>query len=156
MKTTKYVFQILTILFLGCSQANNSNKLDSDDYSTIEKRIEVLKTEINAPTDFQDADFLLFNTNGFTNSWTTLPGASSWDYKYAIKVDSNDIEKWTDKMIEMPITTIDFSWTKEIIKKRKENWTLNSLPKLFIGDNDHVYLILYRDEGIIFKRIIQN
>ena len=86
MKKVKILIGLLILGLYSCSEISNSNKLDSDNYKTKEERVEVLKKEIESFSEFGNAEFELFNVNGFSNSRTTLPGASSWDYKFAIKV----------------------------------------------------------------------
>ena len=83
-----------------------------------------------------------------------VPGASSLDYKFAIKVNTSDIDSWIAGMIKVELKDHDNNWTKEIIEKRKENWKTQSQPEYYTRKEDSVTLILFRDQGIIFKRVI--
>ncbi|NRA12803.1 MAG: hypothetical protein HRT57_12670 [Crocinitomicaceae bacterium] len=76
----KKINLILGILIFVLSSCSDSSRLDSDNYETKEERVEVLKKEIKSFSEFENAEFKLFNVNGFSNSRTTVPGASSWDY----------------------------------------------------------------------------
>jgi len=151
---------IITFILLGlssCFESNNSNLLDSDQFDTKEERIEQLKNEIKSKSDFDNAEFELFNVNGFSNSRSaSIPGASSWDYKCAIKVKSSDIDKWTEGMIKTEPTDYDISWTKEIVEKRVSEWITNSQPEFYTRDESKVMMIVFRTEGIIYKRMITN
>ena len=151
----KYIYIIITIgLFASCASSNsNSTKLDSDDYENTTERIEILKREIKAPSDFQDAEFKLFNVNGFHNQRTSVPGASSLDYKFAVRIDTIDISKWTIGMQAVVLTNYDDNWTKEITKDRKQNWKTYSKPQYFIRNGEDVTMLVYKNEGVIFKRV---
>jgi hypothetical protein len=149
----KYFYIILTIGFLTSCSDSNTSKLDSDDYENKMERIEKLKMEIKPFSDFQDAEFELFNVNGFQNQRTSVPGASSWDYKFVIKVDTVNISKWTTGMTEVDLTEYNDSWTKEIIKDRKQNWQTFSNPQYFKRNGENVTMLVFKNEGIIYKRV---
>lgn len=151
MKKCLYV-TIAIFLFVACSET--SNKLDSDDCNSKEERIEKLKVEIKSYSDFQDAEFELFNVNGFHNDRSGIPGASSSDYKFVIKIDSSDFSKWTAEMTEVQLTGYNNSWTHEIIKNRKQNWRIKSKPQYFKREGVNTIVIAFKNEGILFKRII--
>lgn len=84
MRETLSIFSLVILMLIGCSKASELKELDSDDFKTKEKRVDVLKKEIKYPSDFEDAEFELFNVNGFSNTRTGIPGASSWDYKFVL------------------------------------------------------------------------
>ena len=59
-----------------------------------------LKNHITVYSDFSDAEYEILNVNGnFTNERLTIPGASSWDYQFVIKVEKENIEKWISGMV---------------------------------------------------------
>ncbi|MBI3235206.1 MAG: hypothetical protein HYZ42_14425 [Bacteroidetes bacterium] len=149
----KYFYIIITIGFLTSCSDSNSSKLDSDDYENKMERIEKLKMEIKPFSDFQDAEFELFNVNGFHNQRTSVPGASSLDYKFVIKIDTVNLSKWTTGMTEVELTDYDDSWTKEIIKSRKQNWQTFSKPQYFKRNGEDVTMLVFKNEGIIYKRV---
>jgi len=151
----RYLYIIITIgLFTSCTSSNsNSTKLDSDDFDNIVDRIDKFEIEIKPPSDFQDAEFELFNVNGFHNQRTWVPGSSSWDYKFVVRIDTIDISKWTIGMKEVEITHYDDSWTKEITKGRKQNWRTISKPQYFIRSGEDVTMLVFKSEGIIYKRV---
>ncbi|MBU2926702.1 hypothetical protein [Winogradskyella psychrotolerans] len=157
MKKLTLITSLIYLGFCSCSDFHNSNLLDSDNYNTREKRIECLKYEIKAKSDFENAEFELFNVNGFTNSRpTSIPGASSWDYKFVIRVKSSDINKWTEGMQKTQPTNYDISWTKAIVEKRASDWQTTSQPEFFKRKTANVMVIVFRNEGIIYKRVIAN
>lgn len=149
----KYLYIIIAIGFLTSCRDSNSSKLDSDDYENKLERIEKLKMEIKPFSDFQDTEFELFNVNGFHNQRTSFPGASSLDYKFVIKMDTVNISKWTTGMTEVELTDYDDSWTKDIIKGRKQNWQTFSKPQYFKRNGEDVTVLVFKNEGIIFKRV---
>ncbi|WP_299314400.1 hypothetical protein [uncultured Aquimarina sp.] len=152
---------LLLLVILGLSSCFNSsnsksnlNKLNSDNYDSKVERVAILKNEIKYFSDFENAEFELFNVNGFSNSRTTIPGASSWDYKFIVKVDPSDIDKWTNGMMRMKPEYHDDQWMKDIIEKRKIDWKTASDPEIYTRNGDNVVMVVYRLEGIIFKRVI--
>jgi len=135
---------------------NDSMFFDSDDYWTKEKRIKILKTEIKWPSDFYDAEFELFNINGFSSGFLNQPGPSSVDYKFAIKVNKSDLDKWIKGMVKLEDQDYDASWIDKIIEKRKESWVCESSFEVFVQRNTNVTVLICRNEGFVFKRIITN
>ncbi len=150
----KFIYIITTITFLTSCNHTNTSKLDSDDFNNKVERIEKLKLEIKPFSDFLDAEFELFNVNGFHNQRTSVPGASSLDYKFVVKIDTVNISKWTTGMTEIELTSYDDSWTKEIIKGRKQNWSTLSKPLYFRRNGENVTMLVFKNEGIIYKRVI--
>jgi hypothetical protein len=153
MKRLYYIF--ITIGLSGsCSSSDTKfTKLDSDEYESRVDRIEILRKEVKYFSDFHDAEFELFNVNGFRNQRTSTPGLSSWDYKFVVKIDTINISKWTNGMKAAKSTDFDDNWTKEITRKRKQNWETISEPQYFIRDGENVTMLVYLKEGIIFKRV---
>ena len=154
LRKSSLLIVIAVFLFISCSGTSKQNELDSDHFQTKQERIHALKQEIKYPSDFEDAAFELFNANGFSNTRTTVPGASSWDYKLVIKTAPANVGKWTQGMELGIFKEEGREWMKEIIKKSKNNWQTHSQPELYIRPNQHVEVIIFRTEGIIYKRII--
>lgn len=156
VKLEKCFFMFLLLINLlptGCS-SNHTSKLDSDNYSTATARVKALKNEIIAPSDFTDAAFELYNVNGFSNSRFSVPGASSWDYRFAVKIAQADIVKWTQEMTRMTELNIDLEWTRQITRLENTKWHTQSQPEYFQKPEEDVFLIVYRNESIVFKRVI--
>lgn len=150
----KIILGIIILVFYSCSGTHNSSRLDSSDYSTKEKRIKVLKKEIKSFSEFENAEFELFNVNGFSNNRNILIGASSFDYKYAIKVKPSKIDKWIDGMILVDSVNYNKNWLKKLIQKREDDWKTLSKPEVYIRKEEEVIMIVYRTEGKIFKRVV--
>lgn len=152
-KLTKFA----VILILGLDSCSETMRLDSDQFNTIEARIEILKEEVHFFSDVQDAEFELFNVNGFKSQGQPLiPGPSSLDYKFAVKVDTADVNGWTAGMVKFDPENYDDSWTREIIRERSVNWNTTGEPIYFKREAEDVKLVLFQEDGIIFKRIISN
>jgi hypothetical protein len=151
----KYLHIIIAfVLFTSCkTNDTNSNKLDSDDFERKIDRIEKLSMEIKPFSEFIDAEFELFNVNGFHNQRTSVPGASSLEYKFVVRIDTINISKWTTGMQEFELRDYDDSWTKEITKHRKQNWGTYSTPQYFKRHGEDVTMLVFMNEGIIFKRV---
>jgi hypothetical protein len=154
MKELKILIGLLILTLGSCSETANSNKLDSDNYNTKDERIEILKKEIKSFSEIENAEFELFNVNGFSNSRTTVPGASSWDYKFAIRINPLDVDKWTNGMISIDSVDYNDSWMEMIIKVRAEDWRTESEPEIYTRKGDNVMMFVYRNEGILFKSVV--
>lgn len=149
---------ICIILLTGCNEGDidSETRMNSRNIQNDLERIKLLKKEIIAPTEFSDAEFDLFNVNGFSSSKPMVPGASNWDYKFAIRSNTADLLPWTNGMFRFNKEDYDDSWTRNLIKHRAENWRTDSEPEFYLRKGSNVTLIWYRKEGIIFKRAIAN
>jgi len=151
----KFFYITFLLSLFSCSQRDSKpGKLDSDEFENKTERIEALEKEIKSFSEIIDTEFELFNANGFHGQRMTVPGASSWDYRFVIRIDKNNIFKWTEGFTSIEMPDGDQKWMDEIVKKRKENWIRKSIPEYFQRVEENVFLIVYREEGILFKRII--
>ncbi len=154
----KYFFLLILVLLVSCSKnstAVNSSSTEMNSSSIVdkEKRISALMSEINEPSEILDAEFLLFNVNGFTHSRASLPGASGWDYKFVVRIDSSNIDKWIDNRF-FRSNNFESEWADKLIKSRDVNWETDSEPEYYRTSDSLVFLIVYRKECIIYKRFI--
>ena len=157
MKSSKYIcFLALIIFCLGCfADANDPNRLDSDNFPTKTERIQKLGQQIKSFSKIKDAEFDLFNVNGFVDSRSpTIPGASSWNYKFAVKIEPADLPKWRSGFRSFTPDGYDDNWMKEITSARSENWIKTSIPKYYKRVDANVTMIIYEVEGFVFKQII--
>lgn len=149
-------FSLFFIIILISSCQPTTTQLDSDDFATPAARIAAIEQEIITQSPLQQAEFELFNVNGFAQAPTNLPGASSWNYKVALKVDTSSISKWTVGFSSVAQLKENLAWMDSITQQRKEQWVHTSSPEFFIRENTTVYMIVYRKEGFIFKSITAN
>lgn len=156
MRPSFFILLSILIGLSNCSEKHNSTRLNSKNYQSKKERIEILNKEIKAYSTFTNAEFELFNVNGFSNSRVTIPGASSWDYQFVVKVKTDDIDKWTEGMVKDIPKLHKGEWMENIIEQRKNEWPIHSTPEFYIRKGENVVVIVYRPEGIIFKRVIQN
>lgn len=152
-------YLLAIILFLAFTACNNSSvdntKLDSSNYKTKEERIDALKKEVVLSSEIEDAEFELFNVNGFHNDRTnSVPGSSSADYKFLVKVDTSNIIKWTDEMVASDSSKYDDLWVKQLMTESKGAWQTKTFPNIFVRPESNTTVLVYRKEGIICKRII--
>lgn len=155
MKTVLIKLLILSFIF-QCSKQNIERNIDSDNYKNKEERIAVLNKEMNAKSQILDAEFELFNSNGFKNDTSLLVGPTDVNYQIAVKIDTFNIRKWTDTYRKVDILNNALLWTEKIINNRKDFWKTSSKPEYYIGEKENSILIVHRIEGIIFKQIILN
>lgn len=155
MKIQVLLLISICMVFIACKgNRSTSTILNSYDFENTNDRIEQLSNEITVYSKIQDAEFELFNVNGFSNQRLSVPGASSWDYKIAVRINKSDIAKWTLGMADTTLSNYDDSWIKEITNYRKKNWQTKSLPKFYFRKGVDVRMLVYEPEGIIFKRVI--
>ena len=138
------------------SSDSNSTTLTSKDIADRSERINILKREVKVFSELKDAEFYLINANGFSNQRISVPGASSLNYQFVIKIDTNDISKWTEGMTETSSYSTDNYWMDKLLISRKENWNIHSTPKVFTRIGDSVIIFVYKDEGIIYKKLWSN
>lgn len=149
-----FFFLCLVTLFVRCSEKNASiNRMSSKCISSKELRVNKLSNEINLNSKIIDAEFNLFNVNGFSKSRVSLPGASSWDYQFVIKVEPRSVEKWLQGTIQVNKDEINLAWMMPLITHRIESWKPVSTPAYYTRDQNKVILIVYFEDGIIFKRV---
>ncbi len=152
LSVVKTITTVLIAFFIySCTGSNTT--INSQDYDDPVDRVEILKNKIVSSSDFTDAEFSLFNVNGFSDGRTTVPGASSWNYEFGIKVDTADIDNWTEGMSRGDSANYNLSWTIDVTGKRSTSWTTLSEPEIYQRGEEDVIVILYRNEGIVFKRI---
>jgi hypothetical protein len=148
---------IAVVVLASCNNRNtNPNILSSQAIAEKEERVAILKKEITSFSSFTDAEFFLVNANGFTTQRTTIPGASSFRYSFIIKIDTNYIKNWTAGMKEVPDTNIPASWLEELPNHEKSAWQVHSTPMVYMDSTENVVLAVYREEGLIFKKIAGN
>ena len=147
---------ILICLGIQSCNSNNSTTLTSRYIADRSERINILKREVKVFSELKDAEFYLVNANGFSNQRISVPGASSLNYQFVIKIDTNDISKWTEGMTELSKGDTNNSWMDKLLLSRKENWNVHSIPKVFTRIGDSVTMLIYKDEGIIYKKLWSN
>jgi hypothetical protein len=157
MKPSKHIYFLALIIFcLSCfADTNDPNILDSDNFPIQAERIQKLGQQIKSFSKIKDAEFELFNVNGFSNARSpTIPGASSWNYTFVVKIEPSDLPKWRNGFRSFTPDGYDDIWTKEIISARNENWITSSTPKYYKRVNSNVTMIIYEEEGLVFKRVV--
>jgi len=159
----KYSLFVLIAMLFACDsntpnrvEKTNISRLNSRDIEDQLERIKILTAEIKAFSELKDAEYDLFNVNGFSNSEISIPGASSWDYRFVVKVKSSDISKWKKGFIEVESIEKDTTWMEQLVIDRKNNWQKASKPQYFVREGAGVIMQIFEKEGIIFKRVVQN
>lgn len=150
----KYIFAIsLAILLLVSCNSDNYQYLDSVDFGNKEERIKELNKIVTYHTDVLDVEFELFNVNGFGDSRTLLPGTSSWNYYFLLKVNPEDLDTWKSAIQYPEDESVipNYEILDRLKNKRKGNWELYSNPILFSGRNTNSYMLIYEEEGLIFR-----
>ena len=144
------------------SACSENTLLDSDTYDTPEERVEVLGKVIQTFSPIKDAEFELFNVNGFNDSdGLSIAGASYSNFKFAVKVDTADIHKWRDGMIKFdPPQHYNKTWIKDIVKNAGENWQTTTAPTYYhrtnLPEGWSTTVVEFYAEGIVFKQVVMN
>lgn len=146
---------VLCFILASCANSHKNNTLTSVEIESTEDRIAILKREIVSKSEFQDAEFLLFNVNGFTNSRvTSIPGPSSWDYRFAIKVEPSEVKNWIADFTKIDAKEYTSDWINSLVIHRNQNWERKSAPEVYKREESNTFIIVYQKEGIVFKRIL--
>lgn len=157
----KFLFLIF-LLLTGCGNEKSRTIPSSPGIKTSreipnrEKRVAELSAEIKLFSPIQDAEYNLFNVNGFSNSRVLVPGASSWNYSFLIKIDTNDSDKWIEGMIQHAITESDTAWINDIPQNSPQEWARTSSAELYKRQESDVSVLLFRSEGILYKKVTQH
>lgn len=155
MKWLRYI-SLLSILFslYYCMQPDPGSTIYSGHYDNKAQRIEKLRSLVTLDSDVEDAEYKLYNLNGFESNSTRLPGASYSDYRLAVKLSRQALPRWTSGFNEIELEEPDHSWARDIILHDPERWATESQPRYYMSNDEKTMLIVYEKEGIVFKRII--
>lgn len=153
LKKLKFMMILVFLLFVSCS---NKTEIVSKNISDKNERIQKLIVEIKYFSGIRDAEFDLYNVNGFSDDFVMIPGSSSIDYKFVVKVNPKKVADWTT---DLEKTTGDIraeKWVNSLIETRKNNWQTTSKPIFYKRkDDDTIRVIVFEKEGIIFKHILK-
>ncbi len=150
-----YKITVLCFVLTSCVNSHKDNTRTSVEIERTEDRITTLKREIVSKSEFYDAEFLLFNVNGFANSKvTSIPGPSSWDYRFAIKVEPSEVKNWITDFTKIDTKEYTYDWTNDLVVHRNQNWERKSVPEVYKIEGSNVFIIVYKKEGILFKRVL--
>ena len=72
---------IFCLLLFNCKQ---ESRLSSKNYPNKNERIETLQKYVKFYSEVENAEFDLFNVNGFNDNSFSIPGASNWDLKFGL------------------------------------------------------------------------
>jgi len=145
----KYLFICSIAFLISCKSPSEMTSIEVDKAT---ERVEILEKEINSFSEIQDAEYDLFNVNGFSKGRIFVAGGSSFRYDYVIKIDTSELHKWTDDMIITAGDEYSVKRFEELVSIRKENWNVNSKPTYY-KSGDMGNMMVYKEEGIIFKSI---
>lgn len=145
---TRGVLTIISFLLAGCS----SGVLDikSSDYDTVQERIHILKKYTVMYSEIDDAIYSIYNVNG--RPAFTIPGPSHWDYRIAMKCRRSDLDRWVKGLEEGSKDAIRLDWGYDLVRGNS-SWKTVSSPKVYIRKGENTVVAVFRDEGIIFKRM---
>ncbi len=151
----KYIAELLVVLLAITNSCTQVTRLDSDQINSSSERIKILREQIHCFSEISDAEFEFFNVNGFNNQLSPIiPGASSADYKLALKVDSKNISKWTRGMEIVEAENDDYHWINQIVSHRAQQWDTHGKPIFYKSPGERTVVIAFPQSGILFKRII--
>lgn len=154
MNKVFFTFTLCFMALCSCSDEKIKDELYSINYGTKAERVAALKKEIPAYSDFENAEFQLYNSKGFTFNIHTFHMPEYRDYKYVVKVNPEDIDKWLTGLKKVGPSESFEEWPDQLIRIRKEEWQLQSAPEYYALENEIVYVLIYRKEGVIFKKSI--
>ncbi|SHJ06338.1 hypothetical protein [Pseudozobellia thermophila] len=149
-----FTVSVCCIMLCSCSDEEIKKELYSLNYGTKAERVATLKKEIEVHSDFENAEFLLYNSKGFTFHVNTFYLPEYRDYRYVIKLNPEDIDKWLKGFEKVNPSESFEEWPDKLIRIRRDEWPLQSTPEYYAMENEMVYMLVYRKEGVIFKKAI--
>ena len=154
MKILKAIVPLICFsLLVSCS---DNKTLKSDTIKNSTARIAILKKHIKPYSEIKDAEFYLFNSDGFDGGPTLGLGPADINYDFVVKVNPLEINKWKQNLIE---TTGGFEYErlKSLTEKRAQNWITSSKPKFYKDkDIETSLVIIFEEEGIVYEQINLN
>lgn len=150
-------FSFFILCFVCLFSCKNETRITSENISNKEERIKILQKHVKYFSEVEDAQFDLFNVNGFGNNFSLVPGSSNLDYKFVVKVKTEDIDKWRKDFLPVPHGSKNEEWIYPLKNSLKSDSTSNNpRPNTSSFVKDGVYMIIDYDESFIFKRIYQD
>lgn len=147
---------MMILVFLFCASCSNKTEIVSKNISDKNERIQKLIVEIKYFSGIRDAEFDLYNVNGFSDDFVMIPGSSSIDYKFVVKVNPKKVADWTTDLEKTNGDIRAEKWVNSLIETRKNNWQTTSKPIFYKRkDDDTIRVIVFEKEGIIFKHILK-
>lgn len=73
---------------------------------------------------------------------TVLPGASSWDYTFAIKIDTQDVDNWLKGTTLVKGLEYNTNWVREPVNANSTGWIAKGGPEIYIREGYDVQLIV--------------
>lgn len=131
------------------------NTMDSLNIAFPNDRVTQLSKEVIIHSPATDAEFDLFNSGGFSGSFSFFSfGPTDIYYRYAVKLHPGDLEKWRAGLIPSSETSRDKDLIKYLSGLREPNWQIRTEPKFY--ESEYSRTIIFEEEGIVFKEVVQN
>lgn len=138
---------VLTIV-IGCT---SSTLVESRNYSSSAKRINVLKRYFKTRSDILDTVFKIYDVNMNTRS---IPGPTDRDYQIILKIDPKEIDTWHEPQ-SVTSFPFEYDWAFALLKETGHNDFDLSGSKIFYS-SENKKMIIFQDTGVIFIRIEQH
>lgn len=154
-------------MLLSCSDdmrtREHGTRFNSKDYPEQKERLAAFSKVLSTHSTIKDAEFDLFNVNGFGDT-RSVPGASSWFYRYVVKVAPADVGAWCDFLHPLNLDTSRTrqNWQDSLVSLHKDQWVCHSAPQFYTAipesfvEGKGLLVIVYRPEGIIFREVMNN
>ncbi len=139
---------LLSIFLL--SAHNSSNTIESKNYNSPEKRIQILKKYFNLKSEIIDAVYEIDDANIDARS---VPGATYRNYRIIIKIKKSDFSKWTDPECA-PLLHPEYDWAVHLLKNNSTaSFALSGKCEGYSTQNKEMFF--FRQNGLILIRIVQ-
>ena len=142
------------------SNADNGQR-NSLDFKDKQEKLKFFKESFNCLSEIIDAEFYIASwvNAPYTQKRMDIPGPSAWDICYAVRVKPEDTQKWIDgiagdgTMKKSDFSKLKFDWYERLSLSKSE-WVTKSEPVFYKEprkDGSKEYMVIYKDEGIIFR-----
>ncbi len=143
------ILLFMIMLSVACHSRNRSTDTRSTIFSTEKEKVAFLEQYV---TCFSPVDATEFHILYHDNSTGWVPGPSDWDFKIAARIAPIDSAKWIVDFREVQGEQMDLTWIAELALE-SDHWTRMSTPQYYQRPGTAGELIVYKQEGILFKRI---
>lgn len=154
------VFLVIICILIAHICLPKKMEINSFEIADKQERTEKLSEEIAIFSEIIDAEYNLFKSSGFgfsSDFMLSQLGPTDTDYKFAIKVKPTDVVKWKKGLIETEGDIKNEVWIQELTQTRKQNWLTSGTPVFYTRSKAiNLTIVIYENEGVIFKHIIQN
>lgn len=150
-KISGMVFAFMVLMLLGSCSEQESRTTDtlSSAFSTKSEKMEFLEQYYTAATEILDTEYHIIYQDNDTG---LVPGPSDWSFKVAFKIEKSQVDEWiTEEMEKSSADQVDITWWDELLIGDIDWKSIPEKPECYRIPDADIYLVVYREAGIVLK-----